>query len=393
MELFEYLRFRWKYLLPLLLAGLVGVAAVGSLVPKGDYVATSQMLVRPPASLTSSYAGDPDRYINTEMTFLFTESSLRRVADDAGTTPGVVGRSLSFSHASGSDIVTLKAAMADAPAAVAVVNAAADAYLASVEQRQTEPIARQQARLADQIDRAQKELTKTSAALRRATAEYRAQNPDGGIPAPAVVAPEANTRNVLLTSQLQRLTQEQFDLGAPASTASRVIRTAQRATAPSGWGPAVYLSAAVGVVLVVLALAGVGLVLSRRVFGETRWARITGGNGVTRAVRLRWRNNAQRRRTIRSTSLLLRSAVGSDGPVRVAFLPERTRRAEQRVSPLLNALEDEGLELEHVASVVDALTSGRSLLVVEVGACRVDDAAVLSDAPGSTHARIVPVLV
>ncbi len=409
MELIDYMLYRWKMLTAMALLGVVVIVAVGFGVKDSTYRAKAQLLVRPPVSQSSSFGPNLDRYINTEMALLYTSDSLRTDVSGTDVTATQLARSLSYSHDVGSDLVNLEVTRSDPAEAVLLVNTVAENYVAESNKASSAPAEREAVSLKKRMAKARAGLIKANAEIERAVSEFAASNPDRGVPPAATLSPGASSRQSLLTSELQRLGQQQFDLNlgplSDAATRTRLLREATRATSQAAWAPTNFITAALGLVLVLLTLSGVGLALSRRVLGEGRWADVTRDSRMMRSIRVRRRTDRQRRRTVRRAIASLRAVGDPEVAVVVAYLPEETDAINRQCAFLLDGLGDAGLNVKETTSLAEVLARqhdglGESagvdtpvLLLVDLQQCHLDEAASLGAYPDAVKRRIVPVLV
>lgn len=409
MELIDYLKWRWKLFTGLLLVGLVLIGGLGVNVGSGSgaYEAKTQLLIRPPAGQSSTYGGSNlDRYINGEMAQLYSKDSLDTFVEGTDVSPRELARTLSWDHPSNTDLVSLSVVNADAKTAVSLVNGVADRYLASSKERALGPLTERSKQLVLQSAAARRDLEKASRTIAEAAAAYVAANPDRGLPSSSTLAPQASSDLSLAQDRLQRLDQERADLdGATAGqTDSRVLRAAVGATAPKGWGVAEYLGACVGLALVILTLAGIGLAMSKRVFGVARWEQATRPMALAHAVRYPSRGAAEQERSAQRVVTTLRTVGDPDRETAVVCLPQATPAFEQRTAALLEQVADAGWKLTKPSDLGSAMTHhldgeharwhyGQALLLVDLTTCELDDALLMVDVPDPLQRRIVPVLI
>lgn len=407
MDLVDYARYRWKPLLALFLAGLVAIGVLGAQAGGSGYQASTTLLVRPPASALSAYASDLDRFVETEMTLLTTTESLEAAVEGTGIPASDLFGALTFDHPPGSERVTLSVVNDNPEEAVTLVNAVADYYLESSEDRFAAPARREEQMLTDRITDFQEQLADTNAVIARATNDFTAQNPDLGIPTASQVAPVAYANQVLLTSRLQQAYQQQAEAQLTASTSgsrSSVLTAATGATPPAAWGATTYLAAVVGLLLLLVALTATGLALSSRVLSPGRWTTAVGEQTLHRPLRTRRLTARQRRDTVRQVALAVKAA-GGDARVVALHFPDTTSASRRKSAFLLKGLSDQGIQVEDVDSVDDLApaetgksSSGRvrnvkALLLVDAQACRTEEASLLADIPESARRSSIPVLL
>ena len=398
MELVDYLRFRWRVFLALFVIGAIAILALGRLSVSGGNQASVQMIVQPSAAQQTVYSGDLDRYIDTQMTLLYSEPYLDAMADGAEISPGALGSMLSESHTSGSDIVVLTVTSDNPEQAVYLANRAAKGYLEVAAADDAAPAEAQVDQLSRLIQQTTRELKSARATIQQATARFRSNNPDRGTPSATVVAPDAAIQDSLLSNRLNSLATQQFELEQDIGSSvlrSEIVQPAEGARAPSGWGRTTYLAALVGLVLLLLSLAGVGLALSDRLLGRSRWEQATDGSRLTRAISARGISKRTKNQSTQRVTGSLAALDGDGDTANAVFLPDKSSALRRQTAGLLKDLEDNGIAVREMdtLSKSSADPAAPTLLFVDTGRLRLEDAARLTDLPEQVQRRIVPVLV
>lgn len=407
MEMVDYLTLRWKAFTGALLVGIAVIVALGLGAGGSGYEAQTQLLVRPPADLQAAYASDPDRYIETEMALLYTPGALEEEVRGTDVTAPRLAQSLTYSHSPGSDLVTLQVISDDPGEAVDLVNGVARIYLEDAQQRISSATTEQAAKLDDRIAKTSARLAKVNTRLAGVTSAFAAANPGLSVPPLPLLAPDEYSRQVLLTGQLQQLSQQRTSLSLtpPATISSRVLNPAVGASAPEGWALTTYAAAVLGLLLLLLTAAGVGLALSRRVLGETRWNDATGEGRLPRAIQARGRTHEQRQETLRRVSAALALHGSSEGAVHTVYLPGRSSTLERRSAFLLQGLAEDGVRTSEDVSLTDLVTGSRDhpsrpghfctpvLLLVDRRRSLLEDADTLGNYPEPLQRMMVPVLM
>ena len=361
MEILDYLMFRWRPVIAAFVIGLAAIVLIGLRSGGGGYEARSQLLIVPPVSQQADYASDLDRYINTQMTLLKTPGYLRAEVVGTGVTPTQLARSLDYTHTTGSDVVTLEVRSPDAREAVTLVNAAAAGFLTYSRAQESQPVRLKATALATQIKNAEAELTRANATMDHARAAYSAAHPGQPVPLPSILSPRASTDATLATGRLQQLLVLQSSAEVDQATTvngSRVLTRSVKAFVPPGWGLVTYVAAVIGLLLLVLTAAAVGLVLSTRVLSQSRWIQATDGGGVGRGIRLRRYTLPQRRRTVRRVSAALDAVGASEATTSVLHVPNKTPRLVKRADFLMRDLGDGVRSPREVGSIADLLAHG-----------------------------------
>jgi hypothetical protein len=416
MELLDYMKYRWKSMTAAVVIGLVVIALFGLRSGGSGYQASSQLLIIPPVSQQAGYASDFDRYISTQMTLLKTPGYLK--AEVAGTTatPAQLAKSLRYTHTTGSDVVTLEVNNSDPHEAVTLVNAAANGFVDHTQTQESQPDKLRATALLAQINRAKAQLFRANAKIDDARAAFTAANPGQPVPLPSELAPGAFTDATVATGRLQQLATMQSSSELDQATSvggTRVLTPALTAVIPPGWGPVTYIGAAIGLLLILLTAAAVGLTLSTRVLSPSRWLEATEAGCLGRGIRLHGFTARQRLRTVRRVAMALDAIGAPDAPAFAIYLPDKTSALEKRTRFLLRGLHDTHYPTREIGSIADLLatvpfvdsspglhsresaeaSSAHVLLLVDLAQSSVDDSRLLCDSLKSIRRLVVPVLV
>jgi hypothetical protein len=415
MELFDYMKYRWKSMTAAFVVGLLAIAFVGLRSGGGGYEARSQLLVTPPVNQQAGYASDLDRYINTQMTLLKTPGYLQAAVAGTDATPAQLADSLHYTHTTGSDVVTFEVKSSDPQEAVTLVNAAANGFLDYARAQDNQPAQRKAAAIEAQIKKAKAQLAKANATIDDARAAFTAANPGQPVPAPSELAPGAYADSTLATGRLQQLAllQSSSEMDQATVSSSRVLRPALTAVRPPGWDLPTYVAAVIGLILLLLTAGAVGLALSTRVLGQGRWIEATDGGCLGRGIRLRRRTVQRRRQTVRRVATALDAIGAPDAPTFAIYLPAKTSAMKRRTAFLLKGLGDNHYSACEIGSITDLLatvpsantasglhsrvsaeaSSPHVLLLVDLAESDVNDLPLLCDSLQPVRRLVVPVLV
>jgi hypothetical protein len=174
-----------------------------------------------------------------------------------------------------------------------------------------------------------------------------------------------------------------------------------------------YIGAATGLILLVLTAAAVGLAMSTKVLGQSRWIEATDGGCLGRGIRLRRFTFRQRRRTVRRVTTALDAIGAPDAPTFAIYLPRKTSAMRRRTKFLLKGLGDNHFPAREIGSIADLLAtvpsvkaapgvhsrgnaeacSAHVLLLVDLAESYADDLRLLCDSLQPVRRLVVPVLV
>jgi capsular polysaccharide biosynthesis protein len=415
MELLDYMKYRWKSMTAAVVIGLVAIVLLGLRSGGDGYEARSKLLIVPPVNQQAGFASDPDRYIDTQMTLLKTPGYLEAEVAGTDATPAQLAKSLGYTHTAGSDVVTLQYTSSQPQEAVTLVNAAANGFITYTTTQEKKPAEQEAAALEAQIDEAKAELLKANAKIDDARAAFIAANPGEPVPLPSALAPKASSDATVATGRLQQLVALQSSSELDQATTvsrSRVLTPALTAVPPPGWELTTYIGAAMGLLLLLLTAAAVGLALSTRVLSQSRWIEATDGGCLGRGIRLRRFPLRQRRRTVRRVATALDAIGAPDAPTFALYLPEKTSAMKRKTKFLLKGLGADHFPAREIGSIAELLAavpsvraapgshsraaeacSAHVLLLVDLAGSYADDVGLLCDALQPVRRLVVPVLV
>lgn len=406
MEIVDYAKYRAKVAAAAFFVGLVVIVAVTLSPSHRSWRASAQVLVRPPSSVASTYASDPDRYISTQLSVLKLPDFAHKVAVKTRQPEAAIATAVSTTHEPSSEIVTMVATEAKEREAVAIVNAAADEFVSEMSRGALKGLREQQRQLASSAVRVATQLETAATALQRASDRYQAQHPFAqNLPAESTLLPAVAAQQVVLTTRLGALSQQQAQVATQISGAnsSQVLERATAAIRPSLLTTTQALSALLGVAALLLFGLVAGLTLSGRVLNESRWTRRAMGRGLNTPVSIRGRGAREADRTWVQVDGALRDLQVATGTSKVSALlyPGGSSRLVERSQFLLDNLAGrrgaEVVSKDSLSDVIDSVVAlaRPGLVVLLVDAVEVDLADVdrLLDLEAATLERVLPVLV
>lgn len=248
-----------RYLWVVVVMGVLGaVPGLARDVPGVRYEARGLLQVVPPVDAAPAYAGDPDRYVISQLSILESTSTAAAVAERVGNIdPATVAGLVSFEHEAKTDIVGVIAATDDPEFSARLVDAYLDEYVAAIQWE----IERAQEPVDQQIEEARAQLEEVNAAIASAMAPYleARETPAGSAfpPVPGIdqVTPSLASSQSMLISTLVELRRERGRVQSNSRTAGVIVQRASAVpglSAGSRW-PFVAAGVAVGLFLGTLA--------------------------------------------------------------------------------------------------------------------------------------------